>query len=178
MGFGRVNIRRPPRCVWRKSEMLFLTVLVWLGSLAVLVGMASLGRLQPARKPSPPSPRRRVWRLACGASAVGLAALLAAMTIREAASAYGPPEFLDLRVPASGAPDPDRQPTALKEGRFLLHMILAECGDGLIRAIRGKTEEVRWTGSPGPAVSDRVSRGFSRPGPDFRSSGLPRSFRG
>jgi len=141
--------------------MLFLTVLVWLGSLAVLVVMASLGRLQPARKPGPPSSRRRFVRLACGAAAAGLAVLMATVTIGDASSAYGTPEFLDLRLPASGTPDLDRQPGAPQEGRFLLHMILAESGDGLIRAIRGKTEEVRWTGSPGPAVSDRLSRGIS-----------------
>jgi hypothetical protein len=93
---------------------------------------------------------------------------MATMTIREAFSAYGPPEVLDLRLPASGPPDLDRRPAAPKEGRFLLHMILAECGDGLIRAIRGKTEEVRWTGSPGPAVSDRVSRGMSSLSYDVR----------
>jgi hypothetical protein len=141
--------------------MLFLTVLVWLGSLAVLVGMASLGRLQPVRKPGPPSSRRRVFRLACGAAAVGMAGLMAAVTIREASSAYGPPEFLDLRLPASGVPDLDRQPGDPHKGRFLIHMILAECSDGLIRVVRGRTEEIRWTGSLGPAVSDRLSRGLS-----------------
>ena len=141
--------------------MLFLTVLVWLGSLAVLVVMASLGRLQPARKPGPPSSRRRFGRLACGAAAAGLAVLMATVTIGDASSAYGTPEFLDLRLPASGTPDLDRQPGAPQEGRFLLHMILAECRDGLVRTVRGKTQEIRWAGSPGPGVSDRLSRGIS-----------------
>lgn len=139
--------------------MAFLMILTVLVSVAILAGLACLGRIEPRVKADPGSPRKRLIRIACGLLALGLVAGMALAGIRDARSVYLPPGELDLRVPAKAPPEPSPEAGPLKQGRFLVHLVVAEGDSGVLRILRGKTVDLHWSGTPGPAARDRLSGG-------------------